>query len=119
MPGNLGFREAACLSCAGITAWNALYGLEGKQVKPGNWVLTMGTGGVSCLAVQFAKAAGAKVISTTSNPCKVHFLRELGADHVINYREIENWGEEAKRITGGRGVDFVVEVGGPSSKCLF
>ncbi|KAH8782279.1 hypothetical protein BGZ57DRAFT_195759 [Hyaloscypha finlandica] len=115
MPGNLGFREAACLSCAGVTAWNALYGLEGKQVKPGNWVLTMGTGGVSCLAVQFAKAAGAKVISTTSNPCKVHLLRELGADHVINYREIENWGEEAKRITGGGGVDFVVEVGGPST----
>ncbi|KAN0096118.1 NAD(P)-binding protein [Hyaloscypha variabilis] len=113
MPSNLGFREAASLSCAGVTAWNALYG-AGKGLRPGDWVLTIGTGGVSIFAVQFAKAAGAKVISTTSSPAKAELLRKLGADVVLNYKETENWGEEAKKITGG-GVDFVVEVGGPST----
>lgn len=114
MPKNLEFREAASLSCAGVTAWNALYGQagEGKQVRPGDWVLTIGTGGVSIFAVQFAKAAGAKVVSTTSSPAKAELLRKLGADVVINYQETEKWGEEAKRVSGG-GVDFVVEVGGP------
>ena len=96
--------------------WNALYG-AGVGLRPGDWVLTIGTGGVSILAVQFAKAAGARVISTTSSPAKAELLRKLGADVVINYKETENWGEEAKKITGG-GVDFVLEVGGPSSKCL-
>ena len=115
MPSNLGFREAASLSCAGVTAWNALYG-AGRGLRPGDWVLTIGTGGVSIFAVQFAKAAGAKVISTTSSPAKAELLKKLGADVVLNYKETENWGEEAKKITGG-GVDFVVEVGGPSSKC--
>jgi NADPH:quinone reductase-like Zn-dependent oxidoreductase len=115
MPSNLSFTEAATLSCAGVTAWNALYGVKSKQVKPGDWVLTIGTGGVSTFAVQFAKAAGAKVISTTSSPAKADLLRKLGADHILNYREVENWGEEAKRITGGEGVAHVVEVGGPST----
>jgi NADPH:quinone reductase-like Zn-dependent oxidoreductase len=78
-------------------------------------VLTQGTGGVSIFALQFAKAAGARVIATTSSNDKVKTLKKLGADHVINYRENPEWGEEAKKITGGVGVDHVIEVAGPKS----
>lgn len=115
MPEGLSFVEAATLSCAGVTAWNALFGLPGKQVSPGQWVLTLGTGGVSVFAVQFAKAAGARVIATTSSNEKAELLKKLGADHVINYREVENWGTLAKELTGGVGVDVVVEVVGAST----
>jgi len=113
MPSNLNFVEAATLTCAGLTAWNALYGL--KQLMPGDWVLTQGTGGVSIFAVQFAKAAGAKVIATTSSKDKADRLKQLGADHIINYKDDANWGETAKKLTGGRGVQHVVEVGGPNT----
>ena len=113
MPSNLNFLEASTLSCAPVTAWNALYGL--KDLKPGDWVLTQGTGGVSVIAVQFAKAAGARVIATTSSNDKAAKLKQLGADHVINYKEDEKWGETAKKITGGRGVQHVLEVGGPTT----
>ncbi|KAF5558537.1 alcohol dehydrogenase [Fusarium napiforme] len=109
MPRNLSYLEAATLPCSALTAWNALYGL--KAVLPGDWVLTQGTGGVSISALQFAKAAGARVVATTSSATKAQKLKELGADHVINYKEIPNWGDEAKRLTGG-GVDHVLEVGG-------
>ncbi|KAF5989872.1 alcohol dehydrogenase [Fusarium bulbicola] len=109
MPKNLSCLEAATLPCSALTAWNGLYGL--KPVLPGDWVLTQGTGGVSISALQFAKAAGARVVATTSSAAKAQRLKELGADHVINYKEIPNWGEEAKRLTGG-GVDHVLEVGG-------
>ncbi|ENH71823.1 hypothetical protein FOC1_g10000206 [Fusarium oxysporum f. sp. cubense race 1] len=109
MPKNLSYLEAATLPCSALTAWNALYGL--RTVLPGDWVLTQGTGGVSISALQFAKAAGARVVATTSSTAKAQKLRELGADHVINYKEIPNWGEEAKRLTEG-GVDHVLEVGG-------
>ncbi|CZR42832.1 uncharacterized protein FPRO_10135 [Fusarium proliferatum ET1] len=109
MPKNLSYLEAATLPCSALTAWNALYGL--KTLLPGDWVLTQGTGGVSISALQFAKAAGARVVATTSSAAKAQKLKELGADHVINYKEIPNWGEEAKRLTGG-GVDHVLEVGG-------
>jgi NADPH:quinone reductase-like Zn-dependent oxidoreductase len=109
MPKNLSYLEAATLPCSALTAWNALYGL--RAVLPGDWVLTQGTGGVSISALQFAKAAGARVVATTSSTAKAQKLRELGADHVINYKEIPNWGEEAKRLTEG-GVDHVLEVGG-------
>ncbi|KAK8219257.1 hypothetical protein M8818_000991 [Zalaria obscura] len=113
LPSNLNFLEGATLTCAGLTAWNALYGL--KPLMPGEYVLTQGTGGVSIFAVQFAKAAGAKVIATTSSAAKADKLKSLGADHVINYKEDSNWGETAKKLTGGRGVQHVVEVGGPST----
>lgn len=113
MPSNLNFMEASTLTCAGLTAWNALYGL--KTLMPGDWVLTQGTGGVSIFAVQFAKAAGARVIATTSSASKGDKLKQLGADHVLNYKEDENWGETAKKLTGGKGVQHVVEVGGPST----
>jgi len=114
-PSNLNDVESASLCCAGLTAWNALYGVEGKKLMPGQWVLTQGTGGVSIFAVQFAKAAGARVIATTSSKDKMDKLKKLGADHVINYKEDQNWGETAKKLTGGVGVDHVIEVGGPST----
>lgn len=114
-PKNLNDLEASTLSCAGLTAWNALYGLESRALKPGQWVLTQGTGGVSIFALQFAKAAGARVIATTSSASKAETLKKLGADHIINYRETPNWGEKAKELTGGTGVQHVVEVGGPTT----
>lgn len=116
MPSNLDFLQGSTLPCAALTAWNGLYGLESRAMKPGDYVLTQGTGGVSIFAVQFAKAAGAKVIATTSSAAKGEKLKALGADHVINYKEVSNWGEEAKKLTpGGRGVQHILEVGGPNT----
>ncbi|KAL1962368.1 hypothetical protein VTN77DRAFT_9781 [Rasamsonia byssochlamydoides] len=114
MPTNLNFLEASTLTCAALTSWNALYGL--RQVKPGDTVLIQGTGGVSVFGVQFAKAAGAKVIATTSSSSKVEFLKKLGADHVINYKEDPNWGETARKLTHeNQGVDHILDVGGPGT----
>ncbi len=113
MPDGYSYEEAASLPCAALTAWRALF-VEAK-IKPGDWVLTQGTGGVSIFALQFAKAAGAKVISTSSSPDKIARLKELGADHVLNYKEDSDWGKTARELTGGRGVDEVVEIGGPET----
>ncbi|KAI1465409.1 putative alcohol dehydrogenase [Daldinia caldariorum] len=115
MPEGLSFLEAATLSCAGLTAWNALFGLAGKPVAAGHWVLTQGTGGVSVFAVQFAKLVGARVIATTSSARKAKLLEKLGADHIINYRETPDWGSAARALTGGVGVDYVIDVVGPTS----
>lgn len=115
MPKGLAFTEAATLSCAGLTAWNALFGLAGRPLVAGQWILTQGTGGVSIFAVQFAKAIGARVIATTSSSVKAKLLEKLGADHIINYRETPDWGSVAKALTGGGGVDLVVEVAGPAT----
>ncbi|KAI2603438.1 NAD(P)-binding protein [Hypoxylon fragiforme] len=112
-PSNLSYEEACTLTCAALTSWNALYGL--KQVKPGQTVVVQGTGGVSIFALQLAKAAGAKVIATTSTKEKEETLKKLGADHVINYKEDPNWGETAKKLTGGVGADHVIEVGGANT----
>ncbi|KAI0398023.1 hypothetical protein F5Y17DRAFT_258999 [Xylariaceae sp. FL0594] len=109
-PKNLSYAEAATLTCAGLTSWNALYGL--KSLKPGETVLVQGTGGVSIFALQFAKAAGATVIATTSSKEKEETLKKLGADYVLNYKEDTNWGETAKKLSGGEGVDHIIEVGG-------
>jgi len=109
-PRGYSHAEAATLTCAGLTAWRALF-VEGK-VKPGDTVLVQGTGGVSIFALQFAKAAGATVIATSSSDEKLDRLRAIGADHVINYRSDEKWGATARRMTGGRGVDHIVEIGG-------
>ncbi|KAH9907388.1 zinc-binding dehydrogenase [Xylariomycetidae sp. FL2044] len=114
MPECLSFPEAATLSCAGLTAWNALFGLSGKSVSAGDWVLTQGSGGVSLFAVQFAKAVGARVIATTSSAEKEQLLKRLGADLVIDYKQVPGWGKLAKEMTGGVGVDYVVEVAGTS-----
>ncbi|PHH90530.1 hypothetical protein CDD83_3372 [Cordyceps sp. RAO-2017] len=116
MPESLSMPEAATLTCAGLTAWNALYGLADHQVKAGDWVLTQGTGGVSIFALQFAKAAGARVVATTGSADKVAVLKKLGADHVLNYKETPGWGAEAKKLTnGGVGFDHIVEVAGATS----
>ncbi|MQP68616.1 zinc-binding dehydrogenase [Niveispirillum sp. SYP-B3756] len=109
-PRNLTDAEAATLPCAGLTAWRALV-VEGG-IKPGDNVLVEGSGGVSVFAIQFAKAAGATVIATTSTDEKAARLQAIGADHVINYTTIPKWGAAARNITGGRGVDHVVEVVG-------
>lgn len=113
MPEGYSFEEAATLPCAALTAWRALM-VEAK-IKPGDWVLTQGTGGVSIFALQFAKAAGARVIATSSSDEKLKRLKELGADHLINYKDTPEWGKKAKELTGGRGVDEVVEIGGPGT----
>lgn len=105
--------ESATLTTAGLTAWRALF--SDDHLKPGDTVLVQGTGGVSIFALQFAKAAGARVIATSGSEAKLEKLLKLGADHVINYRKNENWGETARELTDGRGVDHVVEVGGPAT----
>ncbi len=109
-PAGLSHLEAACLPCAGLTAWRAL--VADGPLKPGDVVLVQGTGGVSIFALQFAKAAGAVVIATSSSDEKLQRLRALGADHVINYKSQPKWGSAAKAFTSGRGVDHVVEIGG-------
>ncbi|MEQ9520425.1 MAG: NAD(P)-dependent alcohol dehydrogenase [Parvibaculum sp.] len=110
IPASLGFAEAACLPCAGLTAWRALVS-EG-EIKSGDSVLVQGTGGVSIFALQFAKAAGAEVIVTSSSDAKLERAKALGADHLINYKTTPDWASEARKLTGGRGVDHIVEVGG-------
>nr|POE49259.1 zinc-type alcohol dehydrogenase-like protein [Quercus suber] len=116
IPETINFREAASLPAAGITAWNALYGIPGRGLKAGDVVLTQGTGGVSMFAAQFTLAAGGIVIATTSSASKAEKLKAVGVQHIINYRENAKWGETAKSLTrGNSGVDFVVEVGGPAT----
>ena len=109
-PDHLSDIEAASLPCAGLTAWSALITLG--QIKPGDLLLTQGTGGVSLFALQFAKMAGAEVIITSSSDDKLARTRDLGADHVINYNTNPDWGRTALEISGGGGVDHVVELGG-------
>ncbi len=108
-PATLSHVEAATLPIAGLTAWSAL--TQGA-LKAGDWVLVEGTGGVSIFALQFAKAMGARVVAITSSADKIARVRELGADHAINYREIPEWSDAVRGATGGRGVDIVVETVG-------
>ncbi|MEQ1541625.1 MAG: NAD(P)-dependent alcohol dehydrogenase [Novosphingobium sp.] len=110
VPSGYSAAEAATLTCAGLTAWRALF-VDGT-VKPGSTVLVQGSGGVSVFALQFAKAAGATVIATSSSDAKLERLKALGADHLINYTETPAWGMKALELTGGNGVDCVVEIGG-------
>lgn len=105
--------EAATITTAGLTAWRAL--VVDAGIKAGDTVAVLGTGGVSIYALQLAKAMGARVIATSSSDEKLERLRALGADHVINYRTTPEWGMEMRQLTGGRGVDIVVEVGGPAT----
>ena len=105
----LSLAEAACMPCAGVTAWNALT-QGGRPVQPGSRVLVLGSGGVSVIALALAKAMGAEVIATSSSDEKLARLRELGADHTVNYREVPEWGAHVAREFGG--AHKVVEVGG-------
>jgi len=110
MPPSLSFEEAATLPCAGPTAWNAL--MRGNPIKPGETVLCLGTGGVSMFALQFARAAGARVIVTSSSDEKIERARKLGASDGVNYKSHPDWEKEVLALTGGRGVDCVIESGG-------
>lgn len=110
IPDHLSYQEAACLPCAGVTAWNALFGP--RPLLSGQTVLTLGTGGVSTFAIQFARTGGARIISTSSSDEKLAAARDLGATDTINYRSHPEWQTEVLRLTEGRGVDHVVEVGG-------
>ncbi|MEP7147426.1 MAG: NAD(P)-dependent alcohol dehydrogenase [Acidobacteriota bacterium] len=110
IPEHLSYDEASTLPCAAVTAWNAL-SVSGK-LKAGDTVLTLGTGGVSIFAVQFAKLFGARVIATTGSEEKIEKLKELGADEIVNYRAREDWDTAVLELTDKNGVDHVVEVGG-------
>jgi NADPH:quinone reductase-like Zn-dependent oxidoreductase len=113
-PASLSWTLAASLPCNWATAWNVLFGLEGKKAGPETWVLIQGSGGLSVAALQLAVAAGATVVATTSSEEKEARLRTLGAAHTVNYRrEPEEWAAKARGLTpGGRGFDIVVDVGG-------
>ncbi|YCH23547.1 NAD(P)-dependent alcohol dehydrogenase [Pseudomonas sp. D1-3] len=105
--------EAATITTAGLTAWRALV-VDGG-LKAGDSVLVLGSGGVSIAALQIARMMGASVIATSSSDEKLERLRQLGADHTINYRQTPDWGKRVLELTDGRGVDQVVEVGGPGT----
>ena len=110
IPSHLNIEEAATLPCAGVTAWNAL--VESGGIKPGDTVLVQGTGGVSLFALQFARMAGARVIATSSSDQKLARALELGAAEGINYKTTPDWDKRARELTGGKGVDQIIEVGG-------
>ena len=112
IPKGWSLTEAATLPCAALTAWRAL--IVDAAIRPGSVVLTQGTGGVSIFALQIAKAAGARVVATSSSDEKLARLKNLGADHVINYKTDTNWGRSAAEWAG-QGVDAVIEVGGPGT----
>ena len=109
-PAHLSFEEAATLPCAAVTVWNALF--SKGRLEAGDYVLLEGTGGVSLFGLQFAAAAGAKPIITSSSDAKLERARKLGAVGTVNYRSNPDWEKEVRKLTGGRGVDHVLEVGG-------
>lgn len=110
IPDHLSYEEAAALPCAALTAWSAIVTLG--NVRPGDRVLVQGTGGVALFALQFAKLCGAEVTVTSSSDDKLARARQLGADHGINYRSDPEWGRTARALTGGAGLDHIVELGG-------
>ncbi len=120
MPRNLSFEEAATLPTAGGTATNALFhaglpGPKGGKLMEGKTILTQGTGGVSCFAIQLASAAGARVIATSSTEEKLKAAKSMGATDLINYKSSPEWGDEVLNLTNGNGVDLVIEVGGAAT----
>lgn len=111
IPASLSFVEASTMPCAGVTAWNAIF-VSSNAIKPGDTALFLGTGGVSVLGMQLAKAAGLRTIITSSSDEKLQRARDLGAHHTINYGSIPEWHEEVLALTQGRGANVVLEVGG-------
>jgi NADPH:quinone reductase-like Zn-dependent oxidoreductase len=112
LPAHLSYEEAATLPCAGVTAWNAL---TSWSLRPGTTVLVQGTGGVSIFALQFAKLAGGRVLATSKSDEKLRKASDLGASGLINYQRTPDWDREALNLTGGTGVDHIIEVGGPGT----
>jgi NADPH:quinone reductase-like Zn-dependent oxidoreductase len=110
LPAGLSFEEGATLPCAGLTAWHAL--VEIGNIKAGDIVQTQGSGGVSIFALQFARMFGARVIATSGSAAKAERLKKMGAEAVIDYRATPDWDKETMKLTGGRGADITVEVGG-------
>lgn len=110
IPDALSYEQAATLPCAGVTAWNAL--ISQGRLKAGETVLTLGTGGVSIFALQFARMHGARVIITSSSDEKLQRARDLGADETINYKTNPDWERRVLELTGKNGVDHVIELGG-------
>jgi len=111
-PDHLSDIEAATIPCAAVTAWSAL--VE-AGIGKGDIVVAQGTGGVSLFALQLGRALGATVVLTSSSDDKLKVGSDLGATHLINYRTTPDWAAEVKRLTGGRGADLIVEVGGPAT----
>jgi NADPH:quinone reductase-like Zn-dependent oxidoreductase len=110
-PDHLTYEEASTLPCAGLTAWHALFE-HGQPAKEGQTVLILGTGGVSIFALQLAVAHGLKTIVLSSSDEKLERVKKMGATHTINYRTIPDWDAEVLKLTGNKGVDMVLEVGG-------
>jgi NADPH:quinone reductase-like Zn-dependent oxidoreductase len=110
LPEHLSFEEGASLPCAGVTAWHAL--CAARPLQPGMTVLTHGTGGVALFALQFAKLFGARVIATSSSPERCAKLKDYGADETIDYRAEPEWNVAVRALTGGRGVDLAIDIGG-------
>ncbi|MBL4787768.1 MAG: NAD(P)-dependent alcohol dehydrogenase [Kordiimonadaceae bacterium] len=113
IPDYMSYSDAATLPVAALTAWNAL--VYRAEIKAGDTVLLLGTGGVSIFALQFAKSLGATIIITSSSNDKLTRAKALGADHTVNYKETPNWSEAVLELTGGIGVDAVIETGGPGT----
>src|ERR1700759_3037537 len=114
LPDGYSYEEGATLPCAAVTAWHALMATR-NPLKPGQTVLCLGTGGVSIFALQFAKAAGARVIITSSSDEKIARAKALGADEAINYKETPEWEKRVADLTNKRGVEHIIEVGGPGT----
>ncbi len=112
-PANLNFTQASTLSIAGVAAWTGLFQLAGLQA--GQCIATIGSGSVSLFALQFAKAAGARVISISSSEVNLQTLKTLGASDVIHSQKFPNWDEEVRRLTGNQGVNAILDVGGAST----
>lgn len=110
LPDYLTYAQAATLPCAAVTVWNALF--EQAKLAPGETVLLLGTGGVSLFGLQFAKMAGARVILTSSSDAKLERAHALGADATVNYKTTPDWDKAVWELTGKRGVDHVIEIGG-------
>lgn len=113
IPDTVTYEQAATVPCAAVTAWHALF--HSGNLQPKQTVLLLGTGGVSVFALQFAKAAGAHVIITSSSDKKLELAKSMGAGDTVNYAQNPQWHQEVRRLTGGAGVDHVVEVGGPGT----
>lgn len=110
VPSFLSDQEVATLPCAALTAWRALF--EDARLQPGETVVLQGTGGVSIFGLQFAHAAGYRTLITSSSDEKLARAKDLGADHLVNYRQTPAWSKAVKEATGGKGADFIMEVGG-------